>query len=53
MGKPKNFGLATNTRNIGNVYEATGDLDLALSCYYQAMKNKWHLLGLSWNDTSP
>jgi tetratricopeptide (TPR) repeat protein len=38
MGRSRNFGVATNTRNIGNVYEALGDLDLALECYVQAMR---------------
>lgn len=36
LGKPKKFGIATNTRNIGNVYEAVGDLDKALSYYFKA-----------------
>ncbi len=36
LGKPKKFGIATNTRNIGNVYEALGDFDQALVYYYRA-----------------
>jgi len=36
MGISKKFGIATNTRNIGNVYEALGDMDMALSFYYKA-----------------
>jgi hypothetical protein len=36
IGKSKKFEKATNMRNIGNVYEATGNLELALSYYYKA-----------------
>jgi tetratricopeptide (TPR) repeat protein len=36
LGKPKKFGIATNTRNIGNVYEALGDLEKALDYYSTA-----------------
>jgi tetratricopeptide (TPR) repeat protein len=36
LGKPKKFGIATNTRNIGNVYEALGDFDQALVYYDKA-----------------
>jgi tetratricopeptide (TPR) repeat protein len=36
MGRLKKFGIATNTRNIGNVYEATGDFKQALYFYNRA-----------------
>jgi tetratricopeptide (TPR) repeat protein len=36
LGKPKKFGIATNVRNIGNVYEARGEFDKALDYYYKA-----------------
>jgi tetratricopeptide (TPR) repeat protein len=36
MGMPKKFGIATNTRNIGNVYEAKGDFEHALGFYKKA-----------------
>ncbi|HTH57591.1 MAG TPA: tetratricopeptide repeat protein [Cyclobacteriaceae bacterium] len=36
LGKSKKFGIATNIRNIGNVYEAIGDLEKALAYYSKA-----------------
>jgi tetratricopeptide (TPR) repeat protein len=37
LGKPTNFGVTTNLRNIGNVWEELGQLDTALR-YYETAK---------------
>ncbi|MBS1680292.1 MAG: tetratricopeptide repeat protein [Bacteroidetes bacterium] len=38
LGTPLKYGLASNYRNIGNVYEAEGELEQALSNYLIAKK---------------